>query len=367
MRMKVAHVAPTEFGDDGLFGGGERYPQELAAELARHVDCRLITFGSANRTTVDESGLEKVVLRRVMKLRGHIAHPVAAGLLAATQDADIVHVHQMRSVPARTMALVCAIRRQPVVVTDHGLGGGGWAGFLPRLFDAFLPVSRHSAETLGAPEHKTSVVYGGVDANRFRPRRLRRRGLLFVGRITPHKGIDRLIEALPHDLPLKIVGTTGHDPGPLGRKYAALLRRLAHGKRVEFAGRIPDALLPETYCTAEALVLPSVHETCYGARVEISELLGLSAIEAMASATPVICSRVGGLPEVVPDGESGLVVDPGDVPGLRAAIEAVTGDPERAAEMGRRARRRALDHFTWDACAQRCLAVYRSLLEGGAE
>jgi glycosyltransferase involved in cell wall biosynthesis len=264
-------------------------------------------------------------------------------------------------------ALVGAIRRRPVVVTDHGLGGGGWAGLLPRLFDAFLTVSRYSAETLAAPELKTSVIYGGADPNRFKPRGLPRRGLLFVGRITPHKGIDRLIQALPLDLPLRVVGTTGHDRGHPGRDYPALLRRLARGKRVEFAGQVPDALLPEIYCRAAALVLPSVHETCYGTRVEISELLGLSAIEAMASATPVICSRVGGLPEVVSDGESGLIVDPGDVPALRAAIEAVTSDVKRAEEMGHRARQQALDRFTWKACAQRCLAVYRSLLEGGAE
>jgi glycosyltransferase involved in cell wall biosynthesis len=364
--MRVTHLVPTMFGDDGLFGGGERYPLELARTLSRHVDCRLVTFGSNRRTIIDPSGLEIVILRRLVEARGHIAQPIATGIAHATRQADLVHVHQMRSAPARIMALVGAIRRQPVVVTDHGLGGGGWMGLLPRLFSAFLTVSRYSAETLRAPEFKSWVIYGGADPNLFSPSIGARSGLLFVGRITPHKGIERLIHALPDDLPLEVVGTTGHDRQPHEREYPALLRRLSEGKRVKFSGRVDDDQLPELYRRAHALVLPSVHDTCYGRKVGISELLGLSAIEAMASGTPVICSRVGGLPEVVIDGQTGFVVEPGDIRGLRSAIERIVGVPACAERMGRAARERVLSHFTWEACAQRCLAAYESVLGGGA-
>ncbi|MGH2700077.1 MAG: glycosyltransferase family 4 protein [Actinomycetota bacterium] len=365
--MKVTHVVPTMFGEDGLFGGGERYPLELARAVSRHVDCRLVTFGSTRRTVIDPSGLEIVVLRRLAQARGHIAHPIAAGMARATREAAVVHVHQMRSAPARVMALVGAARRQPIVVTDHGLGGGGWMGLLPRLFDAFLTVSRYSTATLNAPEHKSWVIFGGADTNRFRPGAAPRSGLLFVGRITPHKGIDRLICALPDDMPLEVVGKTAHDGSPEEQEYPALLRRLAQGKRVEFSGPLDDDVMPEVYRRAQALVLPSVHDTCYGTKVEISELLGLSVIEAMASGTPVICSRVGGLPEVVVDGQTGFLVEPGDVSGLRTAIETIVRDPVLAQNMGLAARQRALTHFTWEACAHRCLAAYESLLGGGAE
>ncbi|MGH2813190.1 MAG: glycosyltransferase family 4 protein [Actinomycetota bacterium] len=365
--MKVTHVVPTMFGADGLFGGGERHPLELARALSRHVDCRLVVFGSRRRRIIDPSGLEIVVLRRLAQARGHIAHPVATGIAPATRDADIVHVHQMRSAPARVMALITALRRQPIVVTDHGLGGGGWFGLLPRFFSAFLTVSRYSAEILNAPKTKTSVILGGADTVRFRPADGPRRGLLFVGRVTPHKGIDRLVLALPDDVPLMIVGTAGHDRHPIERDYPRLLRKLSEGKPVEFADRVDDHSLAGIYRSALAFVLPSVHDTCYGTRVEISELLGLAAIEAMASGTPVICSRVGGLPEVVVDGESGFLVEPGDVRGLRAAIERLVRDPACAERMGRAARRRVLSHFTWDACAQRCLPAYASLLGGGPE
>ena len=363
----MTHLVPTMFGEEGLFGGGERYPLELARILSRHVGCRLVTFGPERRKLTDPSGLEIVVLRRLVQAGGHIAHPIARGIARSTSDADIVHVHQMRSAPARIMALIGTSRRQPVVVTDHGLGGGGWMGLLPRLFGGFLTVSRYSLATLNAPESKSWVIYGGADQDRFRPGTEKRSGLLFVGRITPHKGIDSLIRALPDDLPLEIVGTTGHDRKPQERDYPALLRRLSEGKRVEYSGRVDDDQLPEVYRRVYALVLPSVHDTCYGRKVEISELLGLSAIEAMASGTPVICSRVGGLPEVVIDGQTGFVVEPGDERALRAAMERLVQDPSMAESMGRAARKRVLSHFTWEACAQRCLAAYESVLTGGPE
>jgi glycosyltransferase involved in cell wall biosynthesis len=364
-RMRVTHVAPTLFGEEGLFGGGERYPLELAKRLARHLDCRLVGFGSTSHRIIDPSGLEIIVLRSLHHVRGHIAHPIATGLSGATRGADIVHVHQMRSAPARMMALISAARRQPIVVTDHGLGGGGWFGLLPRCFDAFLPVSRYSAETLGAPEAKTSVVFGGADTDRFKPDEAAREGLLFVGRLTPHKGVDRLLRALPNDVSLTVVGTTGHDGDSSARSYPRLLRELAQGKAVKFVERLDDDLLPGVYRRARALVLPSVHDTCYGSRIEISELLGLTALEAMASGTPVICSGVGGLPEIVSHGITGLVVEPGDVPGLRAAIEALVSDPTRADNLGRAGRRRVVAEFTWEECARRCLVIYESLLARG--
>jgi glycosyltransferase involved in cell wall biosynthesis len=361
--MRIIHVAPTPFGRDGLFGGGERYPLELARTLAADVDCELLTFGPSARVA-SMGGLRVRVLHAVAHLhRGHPAHPVAPALLAALHGADVVHTHHLRSTPTRIAALTTRLYGGRLVVTDHGLSGGDWAGLLPQLFDRFLTVSRYSAEQLGAPAGRTKVIYGGADPNLFHPGSAERReGVLYVGRLTPHKGIDRLIRALPSGIRLTCAGTGGHDPRPPASGYVPLLRRLAVGSPVTFVGAVPDTELPVLYRRAQVLVLPSVHRTCYGDQVALPELLGLAVLEAMASGTPVVCSRLGGLPEVVRDNETGFLVTPGDVNELHDRIATVLGSPRLATRMGRAARELALERFTWQACAARCLTVYDELL-----
>jgi glycosyltransferase involved in cell wall biosynthesis len=361
--IRIVHLAPTPFGLAGLFGGGERYPLELARSLARDVECDLVTFGPNPGVVYEPSGLRIRTLTPVRYLGGHPAHPLPAALLGAIGQADIVHTHQMRSTPSRLAAVACRAMGKQVVVTDHGLGGGGWGGLLPRLFHRFLTVSQHSADLLAAPPEKTRVIYGGADPDRFHPDPADvRSGVLFVGRLTPHKGVDRLITALPTDAELTCVGTGGHDRQLPESGYGTLLRHLATGRRVGFLDAVPDDELPLLYRRAQVFVLPSVDVTCYGRRIAISELLGLSMLEAMASGTPVICSRLGGLPEVVRDGETGFLVTPGDVGELRDRLCTLLGDRRLALRMGRAARETVLERFTWSACAARCLAEYDELL-----
>ena len=191
-----------------------------------------------------------------------------------------------------------------------------------------------------------------------------RDGVLFVGRLTPHKGVDVLIRALPPDARLTVIGSEGQDPSPPESDYPKLLRTLAAGRPVEFLGAIDDDELARRYRTASVLVIPSVERTCYGRRIAVSELLGLVALEAMASGTPVIASRVGGLPEIVEDGVTGYLVPPGDVASLRRRISDVLDDPAMAAELGSNARERVVTELSWDRCAERCLEAYRELLDG---
>jgi glycosyltransferase involved in cell wall biosynthesis len=365
--MRVTHLSPTAFGADGLYGGGERYPLELCRALAREVDTTLVTFGS--RASVRrESGVHIVTLKRLARYRGHPAHPIARGMLRLLASADIVHAHHVRSAPSRLAALEARALRRPIVATDHGLGGGGWAGALPRLFDRFLTVSGYSAQTLGAPASKTRVILGGADPSVFHPSDdAVRDGVLFVGRITPHKGIDLLLRALPVGRRLVVAGTAGHDRRPPASRYPSLLQRLARGRDVTFTGAVAESEIPSLYRRARVFALPSVHHTCYGTRVAISELLGLAAIEAMASGTPVVCSDVGGLPEIVRHGETGFIVQPGNVEELRQRLEELLGNPRIAERMGRTARDLVLGELTWERCAQRCVAAYDELLASGAE
>lgn len=363
--MRVVHIVPTPFGGSGLLGGGERYPVELARALARHVDCDLVTFGPRAATWREPGGLRVRVLRRFGLLRGHPAHPVAPQLAWSVRGADIVHTHHLRSTPSRLASLAAVAARQHRVTTDHGLGGGGWGGLLPALFQRFLTVSRFSADILGVPAQRIRVIYGGADPARFHPDDDGRHGVLYLGRITPHKGLDRLLQALPDGASLTVAGSTGHDPRPPESDYPKLLRQLAAGaaagRQVRFTGPVAEEDLPVLHRRAAVFVLPTVERTCYGRTVAVTELLGLSVLEAMASGTPVVASRTGGLPEVVRDGETGFLVTPGDVDELHDRIDRLLRDPALARRMGRAARDLVLDQFTWELTAQRCLAAYREL------
>jgi len=93
----------------------------------------------------------------------------------------------------------------------------------------------------------------------------------------------------------------------------------------------------------------------------VSELLGLAALEAMASGTPVVASRTGGLAEVVADGETGFLVPPGDTRALADRLARLTSDRRLAARLGANARDLVVQQFTWRACAERCLAAYETL------
>lgn len=359
-------MAPTPFGVGGLFGGGERYPVELARAVAAHADVDLVTFGPHPGTFRHSSGMRVRTLRPVAYGRGHPVHPLAPELPWVLDGADVVHTHHTRSAPSRVAALAARMRGQRLVTTDHGLGGGGWLGVLPALFDRFLTVSRFSASVLGVPAEKVRVVYGGADPQRFRPDPdVHRDGVLFVGRLTPHKGVDRLIRALPDGVRLTVAGTGGHDARPPGRDYPTLLRQLVQGRDVDFVGAVPDAVLPELHRRAAVFVLPTVKRDCYGRNFRISELLGLSMLEAMASGTPVVASRLDGLPEVVRDGETGFLVTPGDEAELHDRIAQLLADRALAARMGTRARELVLETFTWEACARRCLAAYEEILDRG--
>jgi glycosyltransferase involved in cell wall biosynthesis len=359
--MRVIHVAPTGFGYGGVYGGGERYPLELARALSTRVDCTLVTFGREERQFAD-GRLHVRVVRPLGYVGGHPARAIAPSLPRALVGADVIHAHHVRSPMSLFAAVLGRLRGVGTAVTDHGLQGFPPVRPVAPLYDRFLLVSRYSRAELGAPSGRTRVIYGGVDPSRYRPDpSARRRGVLFVGRMTPHKGVDRLISALPAGTPLTVVGSGGHDPRAPESGYPSLLRRLALGRDVRFAGAVEDAELARLYGSAQVLALPSVEVTCYGRRIAVSELLGLVILEAMASGTPVVASRLGGIPEIVEHGVTGFLVEPGNERELCEALTEVVSNDALARSMGAAARQRVLDEFTWDRCAERCLDAYASL------
>jgi len=206
------------------------------------------------------------------------------------------------------------------------------------------------AMSYGLCPDQMSVVHNGVDRSLFHPRPEIRREpgrLLFVGSSEDRKkGVRYLLEALallPERFRLVIVDGRRYP----GRVYAEeLAGRLGLGERVAFLDRIDNSDLAEEYCRAEIMVVPSLFEG-----------FGLPALEAMASGTPLICSRAGALPEVVGE-ESALLVPPGDSLAIQRAALELEADPERRRRLSEAGIQRAASLFSWSAAAAQVEQVY---------
>lgn len=360
--MKILHVSPTYFDERSVVGGGERYACELARAQSRAADVALVTFGDIARSGV-EDGLRVETIRpsawfRRHPLCGDPLHPRFARLV---RWADVVHCHQVRTFSTDAALMLGCLLRKKIFVTD--LGGGhpyALSHYLPllRQADAFLLISEYSRRlwTQANGHERTSrieVVYGGVDVDRFRPGSGPRNGrVLFVGRLLPHKGVDRLIDAIEPPLALDVVGSAYHP------EYFRLLKKKATDRPVTFHHGVSDEALVRMYQEALVTVLPSVYETCYGERTMVPELLGLTVLESMACGTPAVVTDVASLPEIVRNGVTGFVVPPNDPAALRDTLALLARDPSLARALGDRARASVLERFTWTATAERCLAAY---------
>ena len=255
-----------------------------------------------------------------------------------------------------------------------------------RNADGIVAVSRAmkaDVEALyGVDGDRVRVIHNGIDPDEYRPRRdpegLRALGVdpdrpivLFVGRITRQKGILHLVRAIPHLHPgVQVVLCAGAPDTPeIGAEMAALVdevRAIAPVPVVWIPQMLPREQMVSLYGHADVFVCPSVYEP-----------FGIINLEAMACETPVVASAVGGIPEIVVPGETGVLVaietegggsvEPRDPEAFsRALAYAVNGlmeNPERRAAMGAAARARVEAHFSWRAIAEQTLAFYRDLLE----
>ncbi|MCI0669533.1 MAG: glycosyltransferase family 4 protein, partial [Myxococcaceae bacterium] len=254
----VVHLVPALFGPRGVVGGAERYVFELARHMALRVPTRLFTFGD-QPARIREGALDIEVLGPAHYVRGQRSNPIVPTLARRLLGATVVHCHQQHVLASSLAALTCKLVRTPVFVTE--LGGGGWdlsAYFsTDGLFDGHLHISEYSRRVFGhqglAGAH---VIYGGVDTEKFSPgpeEEVEGDTVLFVGRLLPHKGVAFLIDALPPEMRLRVVGPVA-DPS-----YFRELQQRAAGKQVEFVTEASDAELVRTYRRSLCVVLPSLY------------------------------------------------------------------------------------------------------------
>jgi glycosyltransferase involved in cell wall biosynthesis len=248
----------------------------------------------------------------------------------AARDADLVHAHWL---PSGAAALATG---KPFVVQLWG-SDVELARRAPRVARAVLRRARaavcpsnalaEDAGRLGARE--IAVIPSGVDLPPEVGPEANPPEVLYAGRLSPEKGVLELVEAA-RGLNLVVAGD-----GPLRAQVPEAL------------GFVPPEELARLYARAAVLACPSHREG-----------FGVACLEAMAHGRPVVASAVGGLLDLVVDGETGVHVPPGDVPALRAALERLLGDRELRRRMGEAGRRRAAERFSWDAVTRQTVDLY---------
>lgn len=286
----------------------------------------------------------------------------------------------------------------PHVVTTHSLeplrpwkaeqlGGGytlsSWAerGALASA-DAIIAVSEGMRRDVltSYPEiaaEKVSVIHNGIDTGEYTPDRetgvLAKHGIdvgrpyvVFVGRITRQKGLVHLLHAARDFHPdAQLVLCAGAPDTPeISAEVTALVRGLDREGVIWISEMLPRPEVIQILTHAAVFVCPSIYEP-----------MGIVNLEAMACETAVVATATGGIPEVVADGSTGLLVpieasaadgtpdDPGRFAAdLAEQVNRLLADPALAAEMGRAGRARAVQHFSWERIAERTMDLYRSVL-----
>lgn len=384
-----------------VYGGAGVHVEQLSAFLAPLVDLQVHCFGKPRPSPVVAGAYEP--WDALAGSRPHLSAlrmmSVDLAITAGVEGVDLVHSHTWyANLAGHLSALTYGI---PHVATTHSLEplrpwkaeqlGGGYA--LSRFCErtalegaqAVIAVSGQMRDDVLKcyptidPEH-VEVIFNGIDTQLYRPDRgtkvLERHGLdpdcpivTFVGRITRQKGLVHLLEAAPAiDPAAQVVLCAGAPDTPeIAAEVEHLVAELrAHRGRITWIAEVlprPDVVQLLSHTTV--FVCPSIYEP-----------FGLVNVEAMACEAAVVASAVGGIPEVVVDGETGLLVpfepsnDPYGTPadpaayaaGLAEAVNRLLADPARAEAMGRAGRQRAIDVFSWQAIAEQTVALYQQVL-----
>jgi glycogen(starch) synthase len=305
---------------------------------------------------------------------------IRAGLaLLAGWRPDVVHAHDwLVTHPAITLAEHAGV---PLVATMHATEAGRHSGWLSQRLnqqvhsvewwlanraDALITCSSamraEVAYLFEVEPAELAVIHNGIEPRGWRVPAATVRAarelhsphgaplVLYFGRLEWEKGVHDLLAALPrlrraHPGTRLVVAGTGVQAAALVEQA----RRLRVRRSVDFVGHLPDRSLVACLAAADVVVLPSRYEP-----------FGIVALEAAAAGAPLVASTAGGLAELVVHGETGLSIEPGDVDGIVAGVQAVLADPAAAARRARAAKARLGTEFSWTGIAEATVAVYRS-------
>jgi starch synthase len=383
LRVRVG-LLTREYPPD-VYGGAGVHVEFLARELRPLVDLDVHCWGEGRADGVLRHRPWSTLDGANDALR---TFSVDLAMAAALEGRELVHSHTWyANLGGHLAKLLYGI---PHVMTAHSLeplrpwkaeqlGGGyelsSWAERTAiEAADAVIAVSGAMREDIlgcypALDPERVHVVHNGIDTSLYRPDHgtdaLDRVGLdrsrpyvLFVGRITRQKGVPHLLRAVRDiDPAAQVVLCAGAPDTPeIDQEFRELFGELSRVRDGVFwiPKMLPRPEVIQLLTHAALFVCPSVYEP-----------LGIVNLEAMACGTPVVASAVGGIPEVVDDGRTGLLVPSGDgfEAGLARAMDSVLGDPEAARRMGEAGRERAVGEFGWDAVARRTVRLYEEILK----
>jgi glycosyltransferase involved in cell wall biosynthesis len=324
---------------------------------------------------------------RAVSLPGDLHYPFLPGLALdlRKERPDVVHVHTYGTYQMFSALFAERLDGIPYVVTAHyhptwSIWGGAGRKRLREFYDrhAAAHVLRHASRLILQTKEEERLMrevvpdlpqisfvppgYSPIPAPQdgshpFREKYdIKGRYLIFVGRLASNKGLNLLAKAfasLAADYPglsLAVVGEDGGHRDELQRE----VRALGIADKVKLVGWVDDGrLLVSAYADAEALVLPSEYEA-----------FGLVLLEAMAQGTPVVASRVGGIPGVVVDGKNGLLFESGNAPELAQKIRMILDETGNARLMGAYGRDVTVPLHTWERVVSSLESIYREVIGG---
>lgn len=317
-----------------------------------------------------EPGVEVLWHRPVFRFSNYYYSPELYGLLSG-DDYDVVHAHSYRHYGTYVGALLRKKRKTPFVLSPYGSAGYESSRRLLPLYiiqdlitrnyplryaDRILANTRYEKDSLidlGADPDKIDVVYREVDTELFRKvDEVVDDTVLYIGRVTPIKGIELLIEAmglLRDSFKLVIVGLV-EDEG-YHRRLRHRIQSLGIEDRVEFTGEVLYNDIPTYLSRALVVVLPSIYEN-----------LGGVLLEAQACECPVIGLDTGGIGEVIKDQETGFLLKERDGALMAEKIELLAGDPGMRSEMGEAGRSMVLHEFSTDYYMKRIMGSYETII-----
>ena len=273
---------------------------------------------------------------------------------------DIIHFHEFElSFPLFSLTV-----KKPKIIHSHGVNLEFLRRYhlsrflLKHIADYYISITKKMRKgmiRIGFPANRVIYLPNGVDTNLFKPEGKKEENLLlFVGRITANKGLHVLLKALDYlktSVRLAIIGPADWD----NDYYQAILKSIERENQkstheIEYLGALDQSEVIKWYQKASVFILPSFIEG-----------FPVTVLEALSCETPVIATSVGGIPEIIQNYETGILVSPNDHKGLADAIQYLLENKDVRLKVGRKGRKRVIEEYSLDNACKKLCVIYKQI------